>query len=133
MPKFTGHICVTARVMCEALEVEADTLEEAIAKVKAEGVEPYVFSYDRSDGHEGDEIAYLTMRDDEFIDDVEIDLTQPGEPFSWVACQLAKDIAATPDIPDWSLIKDDPDRLIKEIETWRVFQARARAACNGEE
>jgi hypothetical protein len=131
MPKFTGYIRATARVSCDAFEVEADTLEEAIAKAKAEGITPYTFEMECDSDIEGDEIAYIVEMDGQEIDDgpIEVTLAEPGEPFSWAACDLVKHLAAQPDIPDIDLLLQDRGRIKDEIEGFRDFITKARALC----
>lgn len=135
MPKFTGYIRATARVTSEALEVEADTLEEAKAKIRAEGIEPYTFELEDGSDIEGDAIAYIDYIDGKAVDDgpVSVDLPEPGEPFSWAACDLVKQIAKQPDVPDLQLLLWDRDRLKSEIDALRDFIRKARDICNIEE
>lgn len=135
MPKFTGYIRATARVTCDALEVEADTLEEAKAKIKADGIDPYTFEMENDSDIEGDGIAYIEEVDGKEIEDgpVSVDLFEPGEPFSWEACVLIKHLAKQPDVPDLDLLLQDRDRLKGEIDALRDFIRKARAICHIEE
>lgn len=133
MPRFRLSLYATARVCADDV-FEAESLEAAIAKVKADGLGAFTFTLEDGcvDGNyvEGDGIADLI--DEDAPDDVEptrVDLREAGEPFSWAACNLAKEVAATPDIPDDDLLLKDQPRLLAEIAAWREFQSRARGIC----
>lgn len=87
------RIGVTARVFTEE-EFEAVDDEAAAAYVKALDPHDFFYSYSSEDGIEGDEIAFWGEED---IDNVEYEnevvLKKDGEPFSWTACDIVKDLA----------------------------------------
>lgn len=87
---FPVRLWITARMVCET-EVEAASMEDAIAKAKELDFADYDFVYEQQ---EGDETAYIAAPDDELADPVEVDLREEGEPFSWEAVNIVKDLAS---------------------------------------
>lgn len=131
MAKFTGYMRATARVTCNFIEVEADTLAGAVAKVRARGTGGYTFELEDRTDIEGDEFAYLDACDGAPIPDgpIDVPLHANGEPLSWEATELVKHLAAQPDLPDFDLLLMDRDRLKAELDGFRDFITRARMAC----
>lgn len=87
---FPVRLWITARMVCET-DVEATSMEDAIAKAKELNFSGHDFAYE---GLEGDESAHIVDPDDELAAPVEIDLREEGEPFSWEAVNIVKDLAA---------------------------------------
>lgn len=72
---------------------EAASWEEAIAKAQTYNPRDFCYGHDY-ENIEGDEIGYLSGDNDEdFADPVEVDLREDGEPYSWNAVQIVKDLA----------------------------------------
>lgn len=119
MPKFTGSIAATARVRCDHFEVEADNLQDAITKAKAEGIKLYTFGAPDDDDINGDAIAYIEKVDGQPVDgdQIEVYVGDDGEPFSWLACELVKDAA-----------ESDPDDHAAAADVIK----RARGLCRRE-
>jgi hypothetical protein len=91
MIDFSFRIGVTTRAFHE-IEFEAESLEKA--KERAATIDPADYLAHFSEGIEGDQIGYLRQSDDSTGDDIEIDLRDEGEPFSWEACEIVKQLAA---------------------------------------
>lgn len=89
---YSVRIRVTGRLYAEDT-VEATSIEEACAMAGALDPSTYRFTYEKGDGFDGDEIAYVREADDEEAHEHEVDLRRSGEPFSWDACQIVKDLA----------------------------------------
>lgn len=104
------RIGVTARVFTTET-FTADSWEQAVEKAKAYNPREFRFTYDHED-IEGDEIAYLREDGDERADEFEVDLREAGEPYSWVAVELVKELAKR-----------------KVTDDLGVFVLRARDAC----
>jgi hypothetical protein len=116
MQEFHVRICSTARVEYNC-NIEAVDMDHA--KQLALLLNPHPKEYELMVGYdiEGDEIAYITPEDDETysIEEV-VDLKEEGEPFSWEACELVKELA--------------------KVETWtsdtlQEFVHKARELCKG--
>lgn len=90
--EYTIRIGVTVRAFAEE-NFEAASWEEAVEKAKAYQPADFLYRYDH-DGIEGDEIGYLREADDYESDEHEVDLRKDGEPFSWFACEIVKELAA---------------------------------------
>lgn len=118
----------TMRAECST-EVEATSFAEAVEKAKALNHDDFNYSID--DTIEGDEtmMIYGPADDDPDDDDkwggegVDIDKRKAGEPFSWEACQLVKDLAALAAITNESFHRDKIKGLID----------RAKALCAKED
>lgn len=91
MIEFSFRIGVTTRAFYE-IGFEAESLEKA--KEHAEKINPAEYLAHFSEGIEGDQIGYLRQSDDFESDDIEVDLRDVGEPFSWEACEIVKKLAA---------------------------------------
>jgi hypothetical protein len=115
--------CVTASMTARVHYTEsvaAASVEEAIAMAKqANYFGNQVFDYE-GDGCEGDEIIYILPLDDRTADGTEVDCRADGEPFSWEACQIVKDLAK---------LKYSP----LDSATFAEFIKRAVSACTKEE
>ncbi|TIV41838.1 MAG: hypothetical protein E5V96_24030 [Mesorhizobium sp.] len=98
MIEFSLRIAVTTRAFYE-IEFEAESLERA--KEHAATINPADYLAHFPEGIEGDQIGYLRRSDDLTRDDIEVDLRDEGEPFSWEACEVVKKLAALcdPDVP----------------------------------
>ena len=114
-------------------EIEATSYADAIEKAKAiefTGLHGFAFEIEDGNEAEGDETMMVYGPDDDDPNDddtwggdgVEIDKRRPGEPFSWDACQLVKDLAALADIKNESFVKEKAAELI----------ARAKSFCTKE-
>ena len=72
-------------------------------------------------GIEGDEVAFIEIEDPQGEhDEVEVDLRAEGEPFSWDACKIVKDMAKMA-VGDGS--------IVDHIEEVQALFARAIEAC----
>jgi hypothetical protein len=91
MIEFSFRIGVTTRAFYE-IEFEAESLEKA--KEHAATINPAEYLAHFPEGIEGDQIGYLRQSGDFTGDDIEIDLRDEGEPFSWEACEIVKKLAA---------------------------------------
>ena len=91
MVEFSFRIGVTTRAFHE-IEFEAESLEKA--KEHAATINPAEYLAHFPEGIEGDQIGYLRQSDDFAGDDIEIDLRDEGEPFSWEACGIVKQLSA---------------------------------------
>ncbi|RWE85340.1 MAG: hypothetical protein EOS63_01510 [Mesorhizobium sp.] len=89
--EFSLRIGVTTRAFYE-IEFEAESLENA--REHAAMIDPAEYLAHFPEGIEGDQIGYLRQSDDFTRDDIEIDLRDEGEPFSWEACEIVKKLAA---------------------------------------
>jgi hypothetical protein len=98
-------------------DVDALTFEDAVAKVKAMDIEDFRWAFG-DDGFEGDEIIYWDGEPEDGQCEVEIDKRKDGEPFSWVACEIVKELAKLASEKD-SIRALEADELIE----------RAVAAC----
>jgi len=105
-------------------EIKATSFEEAVAKARLLDHSDYNYSID--DSVEGDQTAMVYGPDDDDADSdpwdgdgVEIDSRKSGEPFSWDACQLVKDLA------ELHGIKNDTFHMDKVAE----LITRAKALC----
>jgi hypothetical protein len=101
IPKQTYHVLLraTARVYAEE---EFEAVDDEAAQNYAKALDPgeFRFTYDSDDGIEGDEIVLLSGYDDngdETLAETEVVLKENGEPFSWTACELVKDLAKLAD------------------------------------
>lgn len=98
MPRYTLRLMATYRIP-SMLDVEADSDEAAIEMAKTANLAAFTMdtSYAARDSEvEGDEIVFIdTIEDDASItlEDMEIDRRAEGEPFSWEAVALVKQIA----------------------------------------
>ena len=108
----------TARVRFETT-VQAANMDEAIRMAKeADYWGTEVFDYDGDD--EGDETIDIYKREARFLEDNEayIDCRRsPGQPFSWVAVQIVKDLAKVTKF---------------NLDTFAEFIKRAESACQKE-
>lgn len=124
------RIWATYRTVAETT-VTATSFDEAVEKAKALAIKgPMLeFSFEIPEGYdpEGDETVHVFGPDDEDLDSddpwegdgVEIDRRSDGEPFSWEACAIVKDMAKLHGLPT------DPECLT-QIE---ALINRAKAAC----
>lgn len=90
--EYTIRIGVTVRAFASE-NFEAASWEEAVEKAKAYQPADFLYRYAHDDV-EGDEIGYLREADDYESDEHEIDLRKEGEPFSWFASEIVKELAA---------------------------------------
>ncbi|MDR6954162.1 hypothetical protein J2X65_003530 [Ancylobacter sp. 3268] len=112
---------------CATTEVEATSFEEAMAK--AAELEHLYFGFSLEDGIEGDQTMSVFGPADDAPDDedawggdgTEIDKRDDGEPFSWDAVNIVKDLA-----------KASPDGNTEIIMTLSTFIDRAKNACSKE-
>lgn len=118
--EYTIRIGVTVRAFASE-NFEAASWEEAVEKAKAYQPTDFLYRYDH-DGIEGDELGYLREADDYESDEHEIDLRKEGEPFSWFACEIVKDLAKLHGIECGYDTHTAQEAIGKLIE-------RARAAC----
>ncbi|MEN5275795.1 hypothetical protein ABE527_02480 [Brucella sp. TWI432] len=87
---FPVRLWMTARMVCETT-VKATSMEDAVAKVKEIDFADYDFVFEMQDG---DESAHIEDPDDKSADPIEVELWSEGEPLSWTAVHLTKDLAA---------------------------------------
>ncbi|MGB3833773.1 MAG: hypothetical protein WA975_18130 [Mesorhizobium sp.] len=120
LKEYTVRLAASARVFNEDT-IMATSIEDAIAKARQINLEEYRwgYRYDHEDGIDGDQIAYVIEADDIEGDEVEVDLRDEGEPFSWEACQIVKDIAK---------VAAKPDTTTRDEEILALME-RAVAAC----
>jgi uncharacterized protein YprB with RNaseH-like and TPR domain len=89
------RLMVTARIHAEdTFEAQGD--EAAQKYVEALNPRDFIYSYSSDDGVEGDEVAFWSLEDDEtggVGDEGEVVLMKEGEPFSWDAVNITKDLA----------------------------------------
>ncbi|MCO5730114.1 hypothetical protein [Rhizobium sp. SSA_523] len=115
--------------------VHASSLEDAIAKAKAAD---HTYCSFKVDSVDGDQTAHVFGPDDDNPEDddawggngVEIDMREPGEPFSWDACQLVKDLAKLSPIAE--LLSGNDMNAAVSVEQLGVVAkliARAEALC----
>lgn len=112
LKEYTVRLAASARVFNEET-IMASSIEEAIAKVRQINLEEYRwgYRYDHEDGIDGDQIAYVKESDDDdLVDEVEVDLRDEGEPFSWEACDIVKDLAKA--VTDGSDLNDIARRAV---------------------
>ena len=91
--RYQVRLVVTTRAIHD-LEVDAVDDDHAFNLVQQIRARDYAWAFE--EGMEGDEIAYITNRDDGELDcgaDIEVDLRSKGEPYSWVACEIVKQLA----------------------------------------
>lgn len=125
--RYGVRLWATFRAVAET-EVEAFSFESAVEKAK--GISHHDFLYKIEDGAEGDETTHVFGPADEAPEDddpwagdgVEIDKRTDGEPFSWAACQIVKDLAKLHDFSNPTFGTEQVKALIK----------RAHEACQKE-
>lgn len=91
MIEFSFRIGVTTRAFYK-IDFEAENVEKA--REHAATINPAEYLAHVSEGIEGDQIGYLRQSDDFSGDDIEVDLRDEGEPFSWEACEIVKKLSA---------------------------------------
>lgn len=123
LKQYRLRIRATARVENEDT-VTAATLEEATAKAAAVDLDDYRwgYRYNSDDGVEGDELIYLTEVGNDTDDEIEVDRRREGDPFSWTACDIVKDLA-----------KLYTRTLESSVDDVRSLIARAHDACTKSE
>jgi hypothetical protein len=118
--EYPVRLWATLRGVAETT-IEARNHDEAVEKARA--LKHSEFRFDPADGYdiEGDETIHVDWPydEDEGDDPVEIDKRKDGEPFSWVACEIVKELAALYGNPDY---EDAVHDLI----------SRAKVACSKE-
>ena len=121
LKEYTVRLAASARVFNEET-IMATSIEDAKEKASKINLEEYRwgYRYDHEDGIDGDQIAYVVEADDIEGDEVEVDLREAGEPFSWEACQIVKDMAK---------VAAKPDTTSRDEEILALLE-RARAACS---
>jgi len=97
--EFECRLMVTARTCAWEGNVEAMDMESCAREVQ-EMLENGEIS-NGDDGIEGDEILYIRERGERGEinwdeDEIDIDLRSKNEPFSWLACELVKELAKAP-------------------------------------
>lgn len=93
--------------------IEAESLDAAIAMVEAAGVGDRW--HDFENGIEGDEIAYVSIDDAPHTDEeTEVDLRAEGEPFSWDAVAIVKEMATLFPINNETFTADKVKELISK-------------------
>jgi hypothetical protein len=124
--EYPVRLWATFRCVCET-EIEATSHEEAVAKARELDPDDFNFNFAEGMGIDGDVTAHVDWpdEDDETRDAFEVDLREEGEPFSWVACEIVKDLAKLAS-PDGSLDASAEDATEK-------FVRRAVAACTKKE
>lgn len=117
------RLWATVRALCETT-VEASSHDEAVRKAAELKHEDFAFVHEGS--IEGDETAMVYGPPDDDLESEdswagepgEVDMRAPGEPFSWDAVNLVKELAAF----------TDPSELTRA--RFQSFVARAKAACS---
>lgn len=115
MEEFHVRICSTARVEyeCNIEAVDMDHAKQLVMLIRPRSKE---YALMEGYGIEGDEIAYVSHADDIGADEEQIDIKEEGEPFSWDACELVKELAAVE---------------TATITTFVEFVHKARDLCKG--
>lgn len=93
LDKFSVHLAVTTRYYIQYEDIEALTIEDAVRQAAELDIDDAYRMIDRDDnlgGVEGDEVLMVYSENG---DTREIDNRKPGEPFSWEACQIVKELA----------------------------------------
>lgn len=90
LKEYDVRIIVTVRAIAEDT-ILAKSWEDAVEKAGKLDPKDYVYSYERDQGIEGDEMAFLGESGE--MQEHEIDLRQDGEPLSWEAVKIVKDLA----------------------------------------
>ena len=109
MIEFSFRVGVTTRAFYE-IEFEAESLEKAREHAATINAAEYIAHF--PEGIEGDQIGYLRQSDDFTGDDVEVDLRDEGEPFSWDACEIVKKLGA---VSRQDLHADGTCRVVREL------------------
>lgn len=110
MQEFNVRIRATARVECETT-VEAVDWAHAKELAAKLDTNDFRFSYEKQDGLEGDAIAWVSEEaDDEH--EQEVAICDPGEVFSWTACDIVSKLAAC---------EEDLDKLMELV--WLAREA----------
>lgn len=123
---------------CAETTVTATSFGEAVTKARELDHGHFNFNIEEMDGDES--LTVFGPDDDDRdstdaweSDGVEIDKRRAGEPFSWDACQLVKDLAKLDPIAE--LLRDDDMKAVVSIEQLGVIAnliIRARDMCNKE-
>lgn len=112
------RLAVTARVFAEET-FEAANDEAAQQYVEALDPADFDYTYSADDGIEGDEVAFWTRDDDEdLLHETEVVLKADGEPLSWEAVEIVKELAKLHAAP-----------TLDNIEALTVLISRAHLAC----
>ncbi|EUB97272.1 hypothetical protein PMI07_000848 [Rhizobium sp. CF080] len=122
------RLFATFRGECDT-EVQATSFDEAVAK--ATTLRHDDFNYSIDDAIEGDQtmIVYGPDEDDPNDDDkwggdgVEMDMRKDGEPFSWEACHLVKELAALAEIKNETHHSAELAKLIDRAKAFCTKEA----------
>ena len=87
---YNVRLWVTTRAYHE-IEVDAADDEQAFNLVQQIRMADYGWAFGEN-GIDGDEMAMITGNDDGELE-IEVDLRAKGEPYSWVACEIVKQLA----------------------------------------
>jgi hypothetical protein len=87
---YSVRLSVTTRAYHE-IEIDAVDDEQAFNLVQQIDMRDYAWAFEDA-GIDGDEIAYILGNEDQELE-IELDLRSKGEPFSWVACAIVKQLA----------------------------------------
>lgn len=101
MSEYTIRAVVTTRTIYDT-SIEAFGDDDAALQAEAFKPEGWMFG---DEGNCGDELVYLLDDKGEHVLQDGIDKRDPGEPFSWTACDIVKAIAALGDDPDTSMLR----------------------------
>lgn len=126
MAAFQLRVMATARI-AGYVTIDADTEELAIEQAKKLDVDSVVFQVDDDFYIEGDPIGFLQPEYDgtpetENAEPIELDLRADGEPLSWNACQIVKDLAQLAN-------NGNPSTFVADM---LALARRAQAACSKE-
>lgn len=89
---FSCRLMVTART--EAWDGDIEAIDESDAARQVIDMIDTGEIRNGDDGIEGDEILFVISNEaDEPSDEIEIDLRVQGQPFSWMACDIVKELA----------------------------------------
>lgn len=95
--EYGARLAVTARIHSGTYYFRASDDEAAAKHVEGLKWRDFSFEYSMDDGVEGDEIAWWWLEDNPDAE-VEIVLKEDGEPFSWTACEIVKELAQIEDL-----------------------------------
>lgn len=115
MKTYQYRVAFTTRTYANE-QIEATSVTAAIAKLREMNISDDYGHYNDS-GVEGDEL--ITLLDEDGDELAELDMRSPGEPFSWTACELVKELA-----------KDDGFKSERDaVIALRMWVAKAKEAC----
>jgi len=133
MVTFTVRIHATTRMHahCSVEAIDVDHAKQLIRglDISEVGMADWFggdWELEESPGIEGDQIAYIEGTDDEqFENEIEVDMRDKGEPWSWEACELVKRIAS---LDVTTLTLDKFTDLVEHCRAMCEVEGRTHAA-----